>query len=138
MNKMQRSRLRAAGILKSTFEHFKEDADVGERLVAAYLETGKGDEYDIASNIIDAAADLLYAAGQDGRDTTAIVAAARRGEAADDVSEIILALRGAYNENARGYTEDLSFDDLVRIAGDHNGVELPNLDVEEYQAAGYK
>lgn len=98
------------------------------------MSTGKGDGYDIASTIIDSMADIGFAIGRRGGDFGAIAAEVRRGEASSFEAELMLAFKGAYREDLPGYEETQTFDDLVRIALGHNGIEMENGDAADYGA----
>jgi hypothetical protein len=128
----QRSRIRAAKALIETFEQHRNADDLGDLLVEAYMSTGKGDGYDITSTIIDCMSDLGFAIGSRGDNFGAIAAEVRRGEASSIEAELMLALKEAYREDLPGYEETHAFDDLVRIALDHNGFEMENRDAADY------
>lgn len=132
LDRMQRGRIRAANALTETFAEYRDAEDLADRLVETYLATGKGDEYDITSNIIDIVADLGFALGRRGVEFGPVVEDVRRGEASSPAAEMILSLRGAYREDQRGYEPDQSFDDLVRIGAGHCGFELEDGDAADY------
>lgn len=134
LDRMQRGRIRAANALTETFAEHRDAEDLGDRLVEAYLATGKGDEYDVTSNIIDIVADLGFALGRRGVDFESVVEEVRRGEASSPAAEMILSLRSAYREDQRGYEAGHSFNDLLRIGAGHCGFELADGDAADYGA----
>jgi hypothetical protein len=80
-------------------------------------------------------ADLGFAVGRRGGDFGAITSEVRRGEASSFEAVMMLAFKGAtYREDLPGYEETQSFDDLVRIALDHNGVQMENGDAADHGA----
>lgn len=134
LDSMQRSRIAAARILAESFRDNRDAEDLGDILVEEYMSTGKGDEYDIASTIIDSLADVAFASARRGEDISAIGKEVRSGQPASEVAELMLAFKDAYREDKRGYEATMSFDDLLRIAFDHNGVEIENGDAPDYDA----
>ena len=134
LDRMQSSRIKAARILTETFNDNRGAEDLGDILVDAYMSTGKGDEYDIRSTIIDSLADLCFAIARRGDDLAAIAADVLSGQPSSDEAELMLAFKDAYREDKRGYDTTMSFDDLLRIALDHNGIEIENGDAADYDA----
>lgn len=134
LDRMQRSRIAAARTLTETFMENRDSGDLGDLLLEAYISTGKGDEYDVMSTVIDSIADMGFAIVRRGGDFAAIVDEARNGHATSVEAEIILHLKDAYREDKRGYESTMSFDDLLRIALGHNGIEMRNGDEFEYGA----
>ena len=55
---IQNNRVFAATLLEKCYVIHKDDVDLADALIAAYAESGKADDYDIASTIVDCIADL--------------------------------------------------------------------------------
>jgi GDP-D-mannose dehydratase len=128
MTYMHKGRMQAAKALIATFEAHRDDPRISEMLVETYHRTGKGDEFDIRATITDAIADLGYRMEYQGRGFGKVVDEVRKGETPSTLeAEIITALMPAYSEEKRGYLADVTFDDLVRIAGEHNNVEMEQI-----------
>jgi len=139
LEKMQKSRIKAAEKITEAYNEIAERevrSDViAAHLVETYMETGKGDEYDAMSTIIDAIADLGYAWSVSSDKSVDFAEVARQVKAGDPSSfesELIMAFKSAYHPAVKGYSVDHDFNDLVQIASDHIGVETSNDDDSDY------
>lgn len=134
LDSVQKSRIRAAAAITRAFAEHRSSDDLGDRLIEAYWSAGKGDEYDIGTTIIDCIADLAFAIGRRGGDFAAIAQHVKSGLSDSIEAEIILTLKQAYRPECRGYSTSLSFEDLLRIAADHNGIEIEDGDAADYRS----
>ena len=138
LDRMQRSWIRASALLTEAFMTFRDDARLGDRLVASYIDTGKGDRHDIFATLVDCVADLGFAICRRGDDFAVILSEVARDDASCFESEMILALRQAYRSELPGYRDSHDFSDILRIAGDHNGIEMMNGDRADYGTPSFR
>lgn len=122
---IQQERIASVTALIGAYRSNEGAPDLGDRLVDAYIAAGRGDEYDIASTIIDCIADIGYRTGKEGGDVAQVLRDGLSGAAASSLtSKVITALRSAYVPGKAGYDAETDFANLVRIAGNHVEAEI--------------
>ena len=139
LDRMQKSRIAAAGSLMRAFSEYSgrvSHDEMARILVSTYIRTGKGEEVDVMSTIVDAISDLGFTWVRNGLNFKEAVDDAKSGEPTTMRGELLLALRPAYGPGAAGYRDTHNFDDILRMASEHVGIESVDGDADDYEPRG--
>jgi hypothetical protein len=133
-DRQQKSRIKAARAVYERYIAVMDDPsrDVGSEMLEAYYATGKGDEFDIPSTIVDAMCDLAFSWGSSDIDVSVIFSEARSGIARSPHAKMLLEFATCLQPEAKGFMKDQTFSDLLRMACDHSEVEITNGDQPDY------